>query len=578
MPTPAINNPQTNKTPDHTPLLFASLRGFRATWLPGDALAGLLLAATALPQQLATARLAGLPPATGLIAFIAGTLGFAVFGTNRFLSCGADSTIAPIFAGGLAAIAVTAPADYAHAASLLALLVGGILVVAALVRAGWLADLLSGPVITGLLAGIALHIVVGQLSVIFSVPDAPGTLLTRMLHFLRALPDTRAAALAVGAGVLTLAVLGERLSPRMPGALVGVILAVVAVPTFNLAQHGVAVLGQIPPITMRPSIPPVASAAELEQLLPLALIVAMVCMMQTATVLRTFPSEPDGPHHVSRDFGGVGAGCLLAGLIGAFPVDASPPCTAVVKEAGGHTQVAGMVAVALAVILALYGNALLAIIPQAALGGLLVSVAIRIFRLNEMVLIARYGGNEILLVIASALLVILLPIQSGMLAAIVLSLVHSFTIIARPHCTELLRVPGTTIWWPPTEAPASKREPGVLVFAMGAPLNFTNASYVSLRLAEAIAAQPTPPHLIVLEAGGMIDIDYTGGRLLQQTIARLRARGIVIALARLSATPAQIDARRSGLIDTLGPGTVFRSVDEAVKALGPAQEYHQSPK
>ena len=579
MTLPATANPHaTNQAPDRTPLLFASLHGFRPAWLPGDALAGLLLAAIALPEQLATARLAGLPPETGLVAFIAGTLGFAVFGTNRFLSCGADSTIAPIFAGGLAAIAATASPDYAHAAALLALMVGAILIAAALLRAGWVADLLSGPVITGLLAGIAVHIAVGQLPVILGVPDAPGMLLPRTLHFLRALPDARPAALAVGLGVLAIALLTERIAPRIPGALIGLILAILAVATFNLVPHGVAVLGQLPPISLRPSIPTIASAAELEQLLPLALIVALVCMVQSATVLRAYPSDPAGPRHVARDFGGVGAGCLLAGLFGAFPVDASPPRTAVVAESGGHTQLAGIVALLLAGALALYGNALLAIIPQAALGGLLVSIAIRIFRLNEMARIARYGGNEILLVVASALLVILLPIQNGMLAAIVLSLVHSFTIIARPHCTELLRVPNTTIWWPPAEAPASKREPGVLVFALSAPLNFTNASYVSSRLTEAIAAQPTPPHLVVLEASGMIDVDYTGGRLLQQTIARLRARGMVIALARLSATRAQTDARRSGLLDTLGPGMVFHSVDEAVKALAPAPEQHHPPK
>jgi SulP family sulfate permease len=189
-----------------------------------------------------------------------------------------------------------------------------------------------------------------------------------------------------------------------------------------------------------------------------------------------------------------------------------------------------------------------------------------------MVRIARYGGNEFLLVIASALLVILLPIQSGMLAAIVLSLVHSFTIVARPHCTELLHVPGTTVWWPARESPTGTREPGVLVFALGAPLNFTNTSYVSARLAQAIAAQPTPPHLVVLEASSMIDIDYTGGQLLQQAIARMRGTGTIIALARLSASEAREEARRSGLIDALGPGMVFRSVADAVQALGPNQE------
>ncbi len=553
-------------------MLFASLRGFQPAWLPGDALAGLLLAAIALPEQLATARLAGLPPATGLIAFVAGTLGFAVFGTNRFLSCGADSTIAPIFAGGLAAIAAAGSAEYASAASLLALMVGGILVLAALARAGWVADLLSGPVITGLLAGIAVHIVVGQLAVILGVPDAPGSLLSRMLHFLMLLPDTRPAALAVGLGVLAIALLTERFAPRVPGALIGLVLAIVAVATCNLAPHGVAVLGRIPPVSLRPVIPMVASAAALEQLLPLALIVALVCMMQSAAVLRAYPSEPGGPRHVSRDFGGVGAGCLLAGLFGAFAVNASPPRTAVAAESGGHTQLAGVVAVVLAGALALFGGAVLAIIPQAALGGLLVSIAIRIFRLREMARIARYGGTEIVLVGASALLVILLPIQSGMLAAIVLSLVHSFTIIARPRCVELLRVPGTTIWWPQTEAEASQREPGVLVFAVGAPLNFTNANYVCGQLAQAVAAAPTPPRLVVLEAGGMIDIDYTGAQIVQQTMARLREAGMAVALARLSAERAQAQAHRLGLIDAFGPGMVFRSVEEAVAALRPKPE------
>jgi sulfate permease, SulP family len=555
--------------PSRTPLLLASLRGFQSSWLPGDALAGLLLAAIALPEQLATARLAGLPPATGLIAFVAGTLGFAIFGTNRYLSCGADSTIAPIFAGGLAAIAATGSIAYPQAAALLALMVGAILVLAAVLQAGWVADLLSVPVITGLLAGIAVHIIVGQLAVILGVPDAPGALLTRLLHFARHLPQARPAAIAVGGGVLAIALIAERIAPRVPGALIGLVLAIVAVSAFNLVPHGVTVLGRIPPVALRPTVPTIASAAEIEQMLPLALIVALVCMMQSAAVLRAYPSNPDGPHHVSRDFGGVGAGCLLAGLFGAFAVDASPPRTAVVAESGGHTQLAGVVAVVLAGALALFGGAILAIIPQAALGGLLVSIAIRIFRLKEMARIARYGGSEILLVAASAALVILLPIEDGMLAAIVLSLVHGMTTIARPLSTELLHVPGTTIWWPPKEDAASKREPGVLVFALAAPLNFTNASYVTFRLDRTVAAAPTPPHLVVLEASGMIDLDYTGSRFLEQAIAGLRGAGMVVALARLSAERAEAQARRTGLIDTLGADKVFRSVDEAVIALHP---------
>lgn len=552
--------------PDRAPLLFASLRGWQAGWLPSDTLAGLLLAAIAVPEQLATARLAGLPPATGLVAFVAGTLGFAVFGSNRFLSCGADSTIAPIFAGGLALVIAGGTMPYAGAAALLALLVGLILIAASVLRAGWISDLLSVPVITGLLAGIAVHIIVGELPAILGVADASGRLPVRLMGILRHLPALHPAALVIGTAVLAVMLAGERLAPRQPSALIALTLAVVAVRVLHLAPGRVAVLGQAPPIALRPTLPQLDSAHTLEAMVPLAFIIALVCIMQSAAVLRAYPSEAGGPCHVSRDFGGIGAGCVLAGLFGAFAVNASPPRTAVVAESGGRTQIAGVVAVALAAALALFGGNLLALVPQAALGGVLVAIACRIFRVHEMARIARTGGSEILLVAASAASVILLPIETGMLASIVLSLLHSFTIIARPLCTELVRVPGTTVWWPPTNGEAEQREPGVLVFALAAPVNFTNANYVSHRLMALLAAAGGT-RLMVLEASGMIDIDYTGSRILQETIARLRGRAITVALARLSAERAQDQAQRTGLIDALGREHVFRSVDEAVRTL-----------
>ena len=555
--------------PVRAPLLAASLRGWRPAWLSGDLLAGLLLAAIALPEQLATARLAGLPPATGLIAFIAGTLGFAVFGTNRYLSCGADSTIAPIFAGGLAVVAAAGTLDYANAASLLAVLVGAILIAAAALRAGWIADLLSVPVITGLLAGIAVHIVVGQMPAVLGVAAAPGRLPVQLWHLLRQLPAAHPTTIVIGCGVLAIILVGERLAPRLPSALIALALAIAAVGLLRFGPERVPVLGHLPPVALRPTLPMVGSVETLEQLLPLALIVALVCMMQSAAVLRAYPSEAGGPRHVSRDFGGVGAGCVLAGVFGAFAVNASPPRTAVVAESGGHTQVAGLVAVVLAGVLAVYGGAVLAVVPQAALGGLLVSIGCRIFRLNEMTRILRLGGTEILLVVVAAASVILLPIETGMVVSIVLSLLHSFTIIARPVCVELLRVPGTTVWWPPMEDAASKREPGVLVFALAAPLNFTNAGYVCRRLVGMIGAAAHTPSLLVLEASGMIDIDYTGSQALEQTIARLREAGMTVALARLSGERARLQAARTGLIAALGEDHVFRTVDEAVRTLRP---------
>ncbi len=554
--------------PDRAPLLVASLRGWRRDWLRGDLMAGLALAAVALPAQLATARLVGVSPSVGLVAFIGGTVGFALFGSNRFLSVGSDSTIATIFAGGLATVAAGGGLNYPEAAALLALLVGAILIGAAVLRAGWIADLLSGPVITGFLAGIAVHIIISQLPAILNVPNAPGRLPSQLVGILRHVPEAHPMTIVIGLCVLALSLATSHLAPRVPGALLALLLAAGVVWVLHPSADVVPVLGSLPPVTMRPHLPSINTLRDLEPLLPLAFIVALVCMMQSAAVLRAYPSEAGGPRHVSRDFGGVGAGCVLAGLFGAFAVNASPPNTSVVAEGGGHTQLAGLVAVVLAGVLALFGAELLAVIPQAALGGLLISIACRIFQVREMARILRYGGTEILLVAASAGSVILLPIQTGMLISIVLSLLHSFTIIARPLCTELLRVPGTTVWWPPMEDAASKREPGVLVFGLAAPINFTNASYVCRRLTELVAMRHSVT-LVVLEASGMIDIDYTGSRVLQQTIARLRDGGITVALTRLLGERAQLQAGRSGLIAALGPKQVFRTVDDAVRALRP---------
>jgi MFS superfamily sulfate permease-like transporter len=295
----------------------------------------------------------------------------------------------------------------------------------------------------------------------------------------------------------------------------------------------------------------------------------MVCIMQTSAVASTFPSEKGEPDDVSRNFAGVGAGSIVAGLIGSFSVDASPPSTAIVVESGGRSQIASITAVALMVGLFLLAAGLMAYVPHAALSGILLYIALKIFRLGEMIRIWRQSRREILLVAASGALVVALPIETGMLLAIVLSFVNSLYAVARPYCVELARVPGSTVWWPPGRDENSEHVPGVLVFATAAPLTFTNAQYIRDKIMTALAAAPAPVKLLVIEASGMIDIDYTGSQILQQTIVQLRSRSIEVAIARLSDKRAQEQAGRTGLIAALGSGRVFRSVEEAVRRIGP---------
>jgi MFS superfamily sulfate permease-like transporter len=547
--------------------LFPSLRGYRLAMLPTDALAALVLTAIALPGQLATARLMQLSPMSGLFAFAAGSFAFAALGANRFASVAADSTIAPIMAASLGML-VVGPADahYAALAATLALLVGAILLLAGALRAGWIADLLSVPVTTGFLAGIAIHIIVGQLPTVLGVSVKPDEhVVRRFLELMQSLPDAKPIPTLIGFGVLACALISEWLNPRIPGSLIGLVASGLAVWWFGFDQHTVAVLGALPltPPTIGLKLP---DWDNFTKLLPLAVTVALVCMMQTAAVVRSFPSDPTQPENVSRDFAGVGAGSVLAGVLGSFAVDASPPSTAAVVESGGRSQACGLLAIAIIAAIVLFAGSAFSFVPEAALAGVLMFIALRICRVDTIRRIYLRGGGEIVLVAASAALVVALPVQTGVTMSIGLSLLNSLYIVARPESAVLARVPGTTVWWNQLSDAYGEHEAGVLVFAPGAPINFTNAYYVLGKLRDAIAKMPEPCRLVVIEANGIISFDFTGAEILQQEIADLRRQGIDVMLARLESESAQRAAARTGLLAALGEDHAFRSVEDAVQA------------
>src|SRR5689334_21844417 len=235
--------------------VFRSLRGLRAADLPGDLIAGLTLAAIAIPEQMATARLGHFPPQIGFFAFILGSIGFAMFGANRFLSCGADSTITPIFAGGLLLMAASGSPDYAALAVALALMVGVILILGGLFRMGWIANLLSVPVTVGFLAGISVHILVSQLPGVLGLPAPKGPMIDRIIELAQQLGATNPYTLAIGFGVLAIVAGSERISAKIPGALIGLIAATVAVILAGLETKGVAVVGAVPASLPTPSLP-----------------------------------------------------------------------------------------------------------------------------------------------------------------------------------------------------------------------------------------------------------------------------------------------------------------------------------
>ncbi len=519
---------------------------------------------------MATARLGGLPAHVGFFAFIAGSIAFAVFGSNRRLSAGADSTITPIFAGALGVLVSAHPGAYPQLAALLALVVGALLTLAGLFRAGWVADLLSIPVTTGFLAGIAIHIAMSQAPALLGLPPGPLGALESVPAIWSKIGEANLYALTIGLASLLCIALCEWIDPRIPGALIALAATTFAVVHLDLAAKGVAVVGGFEVFLPRLSIPP-QSWSELPRVFGLAVLVAVVVMVQTAAVSRSFPDAPGQAPDVDRDFLGLGAGSLLAGLIGAFPVNASPPRTAIVVESGGRSQWAAIVACCVVAAAAFYGSPLLEKVPAAALAGVLFFVAGRLVRLREIRAIAAKTRAELLLVVATALLVTILPVQTGVALAILLSLAHGVFTTTRTRMIEYERLPGGSVWWPQDWSLAGEKLEGVIVVAFQAPLSFLNAYGFRSDLEDAIATagDRAPVRLVILEASSNVEIDYTAARILDETIRRCRAQGVDFAVARLELVRAQAALERFGVLTTLGKSRLFHSVDEATRTLAP---------
>jgi SulP family sulfate permease len=545
--------------------LFRSLRAYQPGFLAGDLIAGLTLAAIAIPEQMATARLGGFAPQIGFFAFVAGSVGFAMLGANRFLSCGADSTITPIFAGALALLAAAGTPDYQSAAMALALLVGIMLTASGVFRLGGIANLLSVPVTVGFLAGISVHILVSQMPGVLGLPSPTGPTLQRIAELARHVGQANPYTVVIGFGVLAVVAICEEMNAKIPGALIALAGATIAVIAVDLEHRGVAVVGTVPASLPMPSLPELAPERWVRVIL-LAFLISIVVMVQTAATTRAFPSDPDKPADVDRDFLGVGAGSLLGGIFGAFPVNASPPRTGIVAETGGQSQLAGLFAAALVLALLAFGATLLKYVPDAALGGVLLFVALRIIRFRQIATIYRQSFAEFLLIVATAAAIIALPIEQGVAVGIILSLLHGIWSTTRARLVVFERVPGTTIWWPVNPHSDGERVPDVTVVGMHAPLSFLNAESFKVDVLNVLQTETTK--LLVLEASGMPEIDFTAAQNLIELIKECDKQGITVAVARLESPRAQAAFERFGIYAVLPRARVFHSVAEAVAALG----------
>lgn len=545
-------------------MLLSSLWGYRRSWLPGDLLAAVSLLVIAVPEQLATARLAGMPPVDGFYAFAAGTVLFAVFGSSRQLSVGADSTIAPLFAVAVGAIAVTGSARYTALVAVLAVLVGVAVMAVGLLRLGWIAEFLSAPIISGFMAGVAVIIVVHQLPDLLGVPSSAGSTTHRIIEVTSHLSHLSLTTLAVGLAVLAVIGGGARIDRRFPAALVAVLASTILVAVVHLDIHGVATLGSVahqgPHLGLTE-----LSWSTLRSLAPIAAVVALVVISQTAATTRAFADRGGYPVDLNRDFLGVGAGSVAAGIIGAFPVDASPPRTAAAATAGGRSQAAGLAAVAVIIgLIPALGS--LRDLPQATLAAVLIIVGARIFPVRDLRNIFRFDRVEFALALITLLAVALIGVQEGIGVAVGLAILDRTRLTSKPQLHVLGRIPATTSWAPLSGAENAQQVPGVLVVLFATPLWYANAAHFRAEITAARSRAVGALSLIVLDAVGMSDIDYTGAGALSEVLDGLDHDHIHFALAR-AGTHTRASLQRSGLLDRIGAQDLYLTVDEAVTAL-----------
>jgi sulfate permease, SulP family len=433
-----------------------------------------------------------------------------------------------------------------------------------ILRLGWIAEFLSTPIVTGFLSGVAIIIIAHQLPDLLGLPLTSGSNQHRVGYVLTHLNEVNGWSLAIGLGVLAIVVVGARLDRRIPGALIGMVVSTALVGALNLQAHGVAVLGQIK--TGAPHVGLTGlSWSSVGSLAPLASVVTLVILTQTAASTRAFAETGDYDVDAGRDFLGVGAGSVMAGLVGSFPVDASPPRTGAVVAAGGRTQ-AGALGAAAGVLLLVPFAEVLKDVPLATLAAILIYIAFRLFNARDLAAIYHFNLFEFGLAAVTLLVVVLIGVEQGIAVAVGLAILDRIRLSSRPQLHVMGRIPGTTSWARPALDPTAEHVPGVLVVLFATPIWYANAVHFRDQVSDALGEARGPVQALVLDAMGMSDIDFTGTRAMRQVIDLFERDGIAFGVAR-AGVHLHDSLRRSGLAARIGEDHFFSNVNEAVTAL-----------
>ncbi len=543
---------------------FAQLRRYHRSWLRADVMAGITVTAYLVPQCLAYASIAGSPPLTALWVAVVAMVIYALLGTSRLLSVGPEAGASVMVAAAVAPIAGGDPVRWVAVSAALAILVGLACIAAWALRLGFVADLLSRPILLGYMAGLGLVMIIGQLGSLTGVGLTAETNQGKVLELAGRLGSVQPVVLVLSAAIVVGLVALRRVAPLAPGTLIAVIVSSVVVLVLGLERQGVALVGPVPSGLLSVSLPAVG-LGDVGALLGSAAAVAFVAYSEVALTGRAFAARTGEEIDPNREFLALGVANLAAGLTGGFALSASGSRSAILDAMRARTQLAGLVAAASVVGVVLVAPGLVALIPKAALAGIVVFAGMHLVRVGQLRRLARFRSTELGLALAALAGVLLFDVLAGILIAVGLSVADLFARVARPPASILGRVPGLAGLHNIEDYPDAQQVPGLLVFRYDAPLCFANATDFRSHALEAIDVQQIGVEWFLLNAEAIVELDTTAVEVLAQFARDLEARQVLFAMARVK-QDLRAQLVRGELLNVIDEERIYPTLPVAVEA------------
>jgi sulfate permease, SulP family len=543
--------------------LFQSIFPFERSVLVANLTAGISLAAMNIPQAMGYAKIAGTPVITGLYTLLLPLVAFAAFGSSRYLVVASDSATAAILAGGLSGLAAAGSPHYLSLAGLVALLTAALLLLARLLKLGFLADFLSRTVLIGFLTGVGFQVGIAVLSDMLKLEVHGSNPVRQLVQLVRQLPQANFPTFCLSVTVVAVVLLSYRFLPRFPGALLAVVGTVAASSAFHFSGYGIQVVGPVAGGSPHLSVPPM-SWKLIRELMPVAGSCFVMIVAQSSVTARAYAAKHHQILNENRDLVGLAAANAAAGWSGTFVVNGSPTQTAMVETSGGSNQMAHLSTALVVLLVLLFLTGPLQFLPVCVLGAIVFTIAVRLVDFRGLNDLHRKSPREWVLALVTAGSVVLFGVEDGILIALVLSLLQHVRHSYQPSAAVKTQTKDGNWQGGPVEA-GRMAAPGLLVYWFGSDLFYANVDRFAIQARRLAIESPVPLSWLVVDAGAITGVDYTAAGTLKELVKDLAKHGVVLVLAH-TGEGLKADIDRLGLTEVIGTDRQFETLRECLAA------------